>query len=98
MTLTTVDWIILGVLGVSMFISFRRGFVKEALSLATWVASIVIARLFASQVSTLLVPYIDVPSLRLGAAYMLLVVGTLIVGAMVNHLVGEFVDDRARGY
>ncbi len=88
---TGIDWIIVGVLVVSSLISIARGFVKEALSLATWFAAIVISRLFAGQVSSLLADTIDVPSVRLGAAYLLLIVGTLIVGALVNRLIGELV-------
>jgi membrane protein required for colicin V production len=89
--MTTVDWIIIGVLAISTLISIRRGFVKEALSLLTWVAAVVIARLFAGQFTVVLAPYIETESLRLGASYFLLFVTTLMVGGMVNYLVGEFV-------
>ena len=87
--LAVIDWIIMAVLLVSTLISIKRGFVKEALSLATWVAAIIVSRLFASQVSTLLVGAIEMPSMRLGVAYGLLFVGTLIVGALLNNLIGE---------
>jgi len=89
--LATIDWAILAILLISTSISFVRGFVKEALSLATWVAAVIIARLFADQLSTLLVEYIEVSSIRMGASYILLIVSTLVVGAMVNHLVCELV-------
>ena len=89
--LAIVDWLILGILLISTSISFVRGFVKEALSLATWIAAIIIARLFANQLSTLLVEYIEVHSIRMGVSYVLLIVSTLVVGAMVNHLVSELV-------
>ena len=87
----TVDWIILAVLAISTLMSVRRGFVKEALSLLTWIAAVFIARLFAGQFSVLLEASIETASLRLGAAYLILFIGTLIVGGMVNFLVGEFV-------
>ncbi|MFP6807547.1 MAG: CvpA family protein [Pseudomonadales bacterium] len=86
-----VDWIIFTVLILSSLIGMVRGFVTEALSLATWLAAMIVSRLFATQVSTLLVPYIDEPSLRLGAAYVILVFGTLIVGGLINRLVGELI-------
>ena len=89
--LATVDWVIVGVLGVSTLISIRRGFVKEALSLVTWIVSVVVARLFAGQLAVLLENHIDLASLRLGVSYFVLFIGTLMVGGMVNHLVGEFV-------
>ena len=91
MTLATIDWLIVGVLGISTLISIRRGFVKEALSLMTWIASVLVARLFASQFTVVLEPYIATDSLRLGAAYLILFIVTLMVGGMVNYLVGEFV-------
>ncbi len=86
-----IDWVILAVLLLSTLIGLARGFVKEALSLATWLAALIVSRLFAGQVSTLLIDYISEPTLRLGAAYAILVVGTLIVGGLINRLVCELV-------
>jgi membrane protein required for colicin V production len=91
MTLATIDWVIVGVLGISTLISIRRGFVKEALSLVTWIAAVLIARLFAGQFTVVLEPYIETDSLRLGASYLILFIATLMVGGMVNYLVSEFV-------
>lgn len=95
--LAVIDWLIMAILLVSTLISIKRGFVKEALSLATWVAAVVVSRLFASQVSSLLVGTIDMPSMRLGAAYALLFAGTLIVGALLNNLIGEVVKMTGLG-
>ena len=91
MTLATIDWVIVGVLGVSTLISIRRGFVKEALSLITWIAAVLIARLFAGQFTVVLEPYIETDSLRVGTSYLVLFIATLMVGGMVNYLIGEFV-------
>jgi membrane protein required for colicin V production len=90
MTLATIDWVIVGVLGISTLISIRRGFVKEALSLVTW-AAVLTARLFAGQFTVVLEPYIETDSLRLGVSYLVLFITTLMIGGMVNYLVGEFV-------
>lgn len=89
--LAIIDWVIIGILVISTLMSVRRGFVKEALSLATWIAAVIIARLFAGQFSVLLESQIETGSLRLGASYLVLFIGTLMVGGMVNFLVGEFV-------
>lgn len=89
--MSTIDWIIIGIVSVSTLISIKRGFVKEALSLVTWIAAIIIARLFSSQLATLLEGVIEAPSMRLIAAFALLFVATLIVGAMINYLIGELV-------
>ncbi|MBQ62271.1 MAG: colicin V production CvpA [Gammaproteobacteria bacterium] len=95
--LATVDWLIVAILAVSTLISIRRGFVKEALSVVTWTAAIIISRLFASQVSTLLVGAIEMSSLRLGAAYAMLFAGTLIVGGLLNSLVSEVIKMTGLG-
>lgn len=91
MNLATIDWVIIGVMAVSTLLSLRRGFVKEALSLLTWIAAVLIARLFAAQFTVVLEPYIETSSVRLGAAYLLLFMATLMLGGLVNHLLSEFV-------
>lgn len=90
--LPLVDWLILAVILVSTLISLKRGFVKEALSLATLVISVVVARLFGQQVSSLLVDYISVPSIRLMVAYSALFIATMSVGGMINHLISHVVE------
>lgn len=89
--MATIDWVIVGVLGVSTLISIRRGFVKEALSLVTWIAAVLISRLFAGQFTIVLEPYIETDSLRLGTSYLVLFIATLMLGGMLNYLIGEFV-------
>lgn len=90
--ITAVDWLIIGVVVISTLISIMRGFVKEALSLITLIAAIVIARLFGAQVADMLVDYISVPSLRLAAAYGGLYVAAMIVGSMINFLIYQVVQ------
>ena len=86
-----IDWVIVGVLVISMLISYRRGFVKEAVSLVTWVAAVIISRFFGSEFAVLLEPHIETASVRMASAYLILFVGTLIAGGIVNFIVGEFV-------
>ena len=45
--MTIADYLILGSIGLSMVLSLYRGFTLEALSLVTWVAAFVVARLFS---------------------------------------------------
>ena len=89
--MSIVDWIIVAMVSLSTLISIKRGFVKEALSLVTWVLAFIVARLYGTQLSVLLVEYIVSPSMRLVVAFALLFVVTLIVGAMISHLIGELV-------
>ncbi len=85
------DWAILGILIISSLISLKRGFVKEALSMANWVLAFFVAMTFRDALSALLESQIATPSLRDMVAFALLFAATLIVGAMVNYLIGEVV-------
>ena len=85
------DWAIIGILALSSGIGLIRGLVKEALSLAVWVAAVIIAKTFSPQLAVLLSNAIETPSLRELAAFAVLFVLTLILGAMANYLVGALV-------
>ena len=85
------DGAILFIIAVSALISVRRGFTREAFSLATWAAAFIVARLFGPGLEILLEPSIETPSVRVAVAFGVLFAATLIVGALVNHLLGELV-------
>lgn len=85
------DWAILAILLVSSLISLKRGFVKEALSMANWVLAFFIAMTFREPMAALLEAQIPTTSLREMVAFAILFASTLIVGAMVNYLIGELV-------
>ena len=98
------DWVILAIVAISSLISLKRGFVKEALSLANWIVAFFVAMMFAEPFASILSPYISTPSIRDMVAFAALFAATLIVGAMLNNLVGELVritglsgTDRAIG-
>ncbi|PHR66440.1 MAG: bacteriocin production protein [Idiomarina sp.] len=86
-----IDIAILVVIGLSTLISLTRGFVKEALSLAIWVAAFFIAKFFYLDLATLFTGIED-SMLRNAAAVAALFVATLIVGSVVNYLIGRLVE------
>lgn len=86
------DWGILGIIAISGLMSLRRGFIKEAISLATWVIAFIIARVFAGSLSIYLKDYIDTPSLSMLAAFAILFIATLMVGAVVGALFGALIS------
>jgi membrane protein required for colicin V production len=85
------DWTILAILVISSLISLKRGFVKEALSLVVWVLAFMMATIFSPPLEILLESAITTPSIRQMTAFGILFASTLIVGAMVNYLIGEVV-------
>ncbi|MEX6504315.1 CvpA family protein [Pseudomonas zhanjiangensis] len=91
MAFTWVDWAIIAIIAISGLISLSRGFVKEALSLLTWIIAGVVAWMFGGALSQHLVDYIQTPSARVIAACSILFIVTLLVGALVNYLLGELI-------
>ena len=85
-----IDFVILGIIALSAVVSLVRGFVKEAMSLATWLAAFFIASNFYTDLSALL--DITDPLIRNGSAIAILFVLTLILGALINYIVSQLVD------
>ncbi len=86
-----VDFLIVGIIFISALISIVRGFVKEVFSLASWAIAFWVALLFYPHMATLLVDYVATPSVRSFVAFASLFVVTLILGALVNHLISQLV-------
>jgi len=100
----TLDWIIIAVVVVSGAISVARGFVKEAISLASWVLAFWVALAFAAKLAILMPASLESPTLRWLAAAIALFMATLLVGGLANFLVSTLVEktgltgtDRALG-
>lgn len=90
--LNWLDYIFIGVIGISALISLIRGFVREALSLAIWILAIWLAFNFASLLSVYFEPYIHTPSLRFIACFATVVLVTLIVGTIACHLIVKLIN------
>lgn len=86
-----IDYAILIVIGISTLISLVRGFVKEAVSLVIWIGAFFIASTFYPNLASLLTNISD-QFLRNAAAIAILFITTLILGALVNYLIGQLVQ------
>lgn len=98
------DWIILAVVVVSGLISIWRGFVREAISLATWLLAFWIALFFGPKLMILMPASLESPTVRWLAAVIALFMLTLLVGGLANFLISTLVEktgltgtDRALG-
>ncbi|WP_281561718.1 CvpA family protein [Thalassomonas sp. RHCl1] len=85
-----IDYAILALIGISTLISLVRGFVKEAVSLIIWIGAFFVASTFYANLASLLTNISD-PFLRNAAAIAILFITTLILGALVNYLIGQLV-------
>lgn len=86
-----IDYAIFTVIAVSTLISLLRGFVKEAMSLVVWFAAFFVASQFYQDLSAYLTQMQD-EMLRNGVAITILFIATLILGALINYLIGQLVD------
>ncbi|RHW75586.1 CvpA family protein [Colwellia sp. RSH04] len=86
-----IDYAILVIIGVSTLISLVRGFVKEAVSLVIWISAFFIASTFYANLANLLTNISD-QVLRNAAAIAILFITTLILGALVNYIIGQLVS------
>ena len=87
-----VDLFIIVVVVLSALISLIRGFVKESISLVTWVVAGVIAFRYYAPMAELFEPFISSVTLRQWVGGGSLFLLTLIVGAIVNFIVSQLVS------
>jgi membrane protein required for colicin V production len=91
-SLNVFDWVLVAIIAVSSVFGLLRGFVKELLSLASWVAAFFVARLFSFKLSNFMVDWIDQPQFRVIAAFAILFAATLVVGALINNVFSRLVS------
>jgi membrane protein required for colicin V production len=80
------DLTILGVVLVFAVIGIVRGFIREVLSLTSWILSFWVAFAFAEPAARIFEPYIDAPLLRLVAAFAALFVSALLLLTIISYL------------
>ncbi|MDZ7839789.1 MAG: CvpA family protein [Gammaproteobacteria bacterium] len=81
-----VDWIILAVTLLSALVGFYRGFIRETLSLISWILAFWAAFSFAEPASVWFTHYIESPQLRLVAAFAAIFVVTLLLFSLLSYL------------
>ena len=101
--MTAIDWVALAVLAGSLILGFMRGFVREAFSLAAWIAAFLAARAFSPVVAAW-IPGIGQEGLRQAAAVVVIFIGVLIAAQLLAvvlskllHLAGLGGFDRMLG-
>ncbi|AUD60885.1 MAG: CvpA family protein [Gammaproteobacteria bacterium] len=85
-----IDYAIIFVIGLSTLISLIRGFAKEAMSLVVWFAAFFIASQFYQDLAVHLTQMND-EMLRNGVSIAILFITTLVLGALVNYILGQLV-------
>lgn len=105
-TFNGLDYVILGLLFLSVAIGITRGFVKEVISLIAWVAAFVISTLYSIKVAVLFSggsdatggnPIESVPMVSVVISYLVLFFGILICGSIIKWIVNSIVEGGGLG-
>ena len=90
--LAPLDWIALAVLLISLLVGAWRGLVVEVVSVVSWLAAFVLAQWFAPDVAAKLPMAGAAEQVRYAAAFVLVFVLTLFVGALVGFVVSKLLS------
>ena len=89
--MTVVDVVVILVICLSALFSLLRGFVKEAISLATWIIAIWLTATFAPKLAAMLPLSIESEAVRQAIGFGVLFILSLMLGALINMLVSKVV-------
>ncbi len=92
MDFNVIDVAIAVIILITALIGFMRGFVWMAIFLATWSAAILLAIKFKDQLASALPIKLGNEVAQIGLAALLIFLGVLIAGAIINYLFGKAVS------
>ncbi|MES1951187.1 colicin V production protein [Salinisphaera sp. S4-8] len=87
-----VDIAILAVVALSAIIGFFRGFLREAIGLATWLLAFYLAFTFVRHGAAVLSPWIDTQPVRLAVSFAVIFIVVLLLGAIINFVLHRLVN------
>ena len=97
MPITLLDGIVAGFTLVSAMLAMVRGFSREVLSIASWIAAAVCAYVFYKPVLPYVQPYIDNPQIAMAAAAGIVFLVALIVVTVITMKIADFIIDSRVG-
>jgi len=84
-----VDAAILAVTVLSFIFGLWRGLVNEVLSLVTWIAALLVARVYSEYLAGLLVNFLENDSVRYVTAFALIFVIVMMLGTLLNRMLSK---------
>ncbi len=87
--LNWVDIVIMAITLASLLFGLWRGLVKEVLSLVTWIAALLVARIYSEYLAAFLSGVIEGSTTAYVAAFAILFITTMMLGTLLIHLLGK---------
>ena len=89
--MTSFDYSVLLIIGISIVVSMMRGAVREVLALAGWLAAIYVAKAYATQLIPLLPADIPTEALKILAAHIIVFFGVLLIASLLTIAVSSLI-------
>lgn len=80
------DIVVISILGLSALVSILRGFIREIISIVTWLVAIIVALKYALPASDSFSQIIESSTARYIVAFIIILFGVLILGIIVNSI------------
>lgn len=96
--MTVFDYAVLGIIGISILLSLLRGFVREFVGLASWIAAAFAAKTYAVQVALMLPASIPNQGLRMVAGFAIVFLGILLLASLLAIAISELFKQVGLGW
>lgn len=81
--MTSFDYVVLTIIGLSIILSVMRGLLREVLAIMGWVAAFYVAKTYANEILPMMPVAIPTEPLRILAAFLVLFLATLLVASLL---------------
>lgn len=86
------DYIVLGIIAISILVGAIRGFISEVFSLAVWTAAFLLSFHFSGTLAEHLESHVQLPSARTAIAFAGIFIAVLLVGGLLTYLIGLLIE------
>jgi membrane protein required for colicin V production len=81
--MTSFDYAVLSIIGLSVVLSVMRGLVREVLAILGWIAAFYVAKTYSNEILPMMPDAIPTESLRILAAILVLFIATLLLATLL---------------
>jgi len=96
--MTSFDYAVLTIIGLSIIFSVMRGMVREVLAILGWVAAFYVGRTYTDQILPMIPVDIPTESLRVLAAFLVLFLATLLLASLLGIALSAIIRKVGLGW
>lgn len=96
--MTSFDYAVLTIIGLSVIFSVMRGMVREVLAILGWLAAFYVGRTYTNQLLPMMPADIPSESLRVLAAFLVLFLATLLLASLLGIAISAIINKIGLGW